>query len=119
MKRWIFLSCCLLVVTWVFGQEGGEIAFSNAKTYELNGRINGEYRGKVYLVREERMHGPQTRIDSCEVTDGCFRFTGEAPEHAVIYFIQSQDGQLAPVFGKRASVDEYACGLFPRCCYQR
>ena len=98
MKKWIILGCCLLVTEWTFGQQNGKTASGNAKVYEINGGISGEYRGKVYLVREERIHGPQTRIDSCEVVDGRFRFTGEAPEHSVIHFIQSADGQLAPIF---------------------
>ena len=98
MKKWIILGCCLLVAEWTFGQQNGKTASGNAKAYEINGGISGEYRGKVYLVKEERIHGPQTRIDSCEVVDGRFRFTGEAPEHSVIHFIQSADGQLAPIF---------------------
>ncbi|MDE6451225.1 MAG: DUF4369 domain-containing protein, partial [Odoribacter sp.] len=98
MNKWIILSCCLLAAAWVFGQQNGVTAPENTKAYLINGGINGEYRGKVYLVREERMHGPQTRIDSCEVTDGRFRFVGEAPQYSVIHFIQSEDGQLAPIF---------------------
>ncbi len=98
MKKWIVFACCLCTVGYVFGQQNGEKAARNARAYAIDGVISGSYQGKVYLVEEERMHGPQTRIDSCEVTDGRFRFTGEAPEYSVIHFIQSADGQLAPVF---------------------
>ena len=94
MKQWIAFGIGVLVAANVFAQEQPE----QTNKYEINGGISGEYQGKVYLVREERMHGPQTRIDSCEVTDGRFQFTGEAPQHSVIYFIQSKDGQLAPIF---------------------
>ena len=94
MKKWIAFGIGVLVAANVFAQEQPE----QTNKYEINGGISGEYQGKVYLVREERMHGPQTRIDSCEVTDGRFQFTGEAPQHSVIYFIQSKDGQLAPIF---------------------
>lgn len=98
MKKWIVFACCLCTVGYVFGQQNGETAARNARAYAIDGVISGPYQGKVYLVEEERMHGPQTRIDSCEVVDGRFRFTGEAPEYSVIHFIQSADGQLAPVF---------------------
>lgn len=69
------------------------------KGYEISGYITGKYIGKVYLVKEDGMHGPQTKVDSCEVKEGRFQFKGDTvPEYSVIYFIQSQDGQLAPIF---------------------
>lgn len=98
MKKWIIFACCLWMAGHVFGQQNGETAARNARAYTIDGVISGKYQGKVYLVEEERMHGPQKRIDSCEVADGRFRFTGEAPEYSVIHFIQSADGQLAPLF---------------------
>ena len=69
------------------------------KGYEISGYITGKYIGKVYLVKEDGIHGPQTKVDSCEVKEGRFQFKGDTvPEYSVIYFIQSQDGQLAPIF---------------------
>lgn len=94
MKKWIAFSIGVLALANVFAQEQPP----QTNKYNINGGISGEYQGKVYLVREERLHGPQTRIDSCEVVDGRFRFTGEAPRYSVIHFIQSADGQLAPIF---------------------
>jgi len=98
MKKWIILGSCLLAAVWASGQQNTETAPEKSGLYHIDGGISGEYKGKVYLVSEERIHGPQTRIDSCEVVDGRFRFTGKAPQYAVIHFIQSADGQLAPVF---------------------
>lgn len=94
MKKWIAFSIGVLASANVFAQEQPP----QTNKYNINGGISGEYQGKVYLVREERLHGPQTRIDSCEVVDGRFHFTGEAPQYSVIHFIQSADGQLAPIF---------------------
>lgn len=98
MKKRMFLSCCLLAAMWVSAQQHAETAPEKTRAYMIDGGISGEYSGKVYLVSEERIHGPQTRIDSCEVVNGRFRFTGEAPQYSVIHFIQSADGQLAPIF---------------------
>ncbi len=98
MKKWIIFACCFWTVGYVFGQQDGETTAQNTRAYTIDGVISGRYEGKVYLVEEERMHGPQKRIDSCEVTEGRFRLTGEAPEYSVIHFIQSADGQLAPIF---------------------
>lgn len=98
MKKWLTFSVIVWMTGVAFGQQVEDAVVSNDRAYEINGRINGPYEGKVYLVREERMHGPQTRIDSAEVVDGRFHFVGEAPEHSVIHFIQSKDGQLAPIF---------------------
>lgn len=94
MKKWIVFSIGVLASANVFAQEQPP----QTNKYNINGGISGEYQGKVYLVREEGLHGPQTRIDSCEVVDGRFHFTGEAPQYSVIHFIQSADGQLAPIF---------------------
>ncbi len=99
MKKWITLSLCLFMAGFAFGQQGAQDEQTPIEGYEINGRITGKYTGKVYLVKEDGLHGPQTRVDSCEVKDGCFQFkSATAPEHAVIYFIQSHDGQLAPIF---------------------
>lgn len=98
MKKWITLSLCLLMSAFAFGQSENneEQPF---KGYEINGYITGKYTGKVYLVKEDGMHGPQTKVDSCEVKEGHFQFKGDTvPEYSVIYFIQSKDGQLAPIF---------------------
>lgn len=85
---------------FLFGQtENTQEKEQPMKGYEINGLITGKYTGKVYLVKEDGMHGPQTKVDSCEVIDGRFQFKGDSvPEQSVIYFIQSHDEQLAPVF---------------------
>lgn len=98
MKKWVILGGCLLAAMWASGQQNGETVPGRTGQYIIDGTISGGYRGMVYLVSEERMHGSQTCIDSCEVVDGRFRFTGEAPRYSVIHFIRSADGQLAPVF---------------------
>lgn len=98
MKKCFTLILGIFLCGWVCAQTETAMQEEAKNKYEINGRISGEYEGKVYLVKEEKMHGAQTTIDSCDVVDGKFHFTGEAPEHAVIYFVRSQDGQLAPVF---------------------
>lgn len=98
MKKWITLSLCLLLSGFLSGQSENNEK-QPVKGYEINGFITGKYTGKVYLVKEDGMHGPQTKVDSCEVKEGRFQFKGDTvPEFSVIYFIQSQDGQLAPIF---------------------
>ena len=100
MKKWITLSVGLLMSGFLFGQtENTQEKEQPMKGYEINGLITGKYTGKVYLVKEDGMHGPQTKVDSCEVIDGRFQFKGDSvPEQSVIYFIKSHDEQLAPVF---------------------
>lgn len=95
MKKWI--ACCIgiLAATSVFAQEQP----NKPEGYEINGQISGEYKGKVYLVKEAYMHGPQTVLDSAEVKGGQFQFKADTvPAYPVIYFIKSEDGQLAPIF---------------------
>jgi len=100
MKKWITQSVGLLMSGFLFGQtENTQEKEQPMKGYEINGLITGKYTGKVYLVKEDGMHGPQTKVDSCEVIDGRFQFKGDSvPEQSVIYFIQSHDEQLAPIF---------------------
>lgn len=69
-----------------------------SRNYEIQGTISGKYEGKVYLVKEDGMHGPQTVVDSAEVVDNTFTFKGETPKYSLIYFVKSNDGQIAPVF---------------------
>ena len=89
MKKWITLSLCLLLSGFLSGQSGNTEA-KPVEGYEINGFITGKYTGKVYLVKEDGMHGPQTKVDSCEVKEGRFQFKGDTvPEFPVIYFIQS------------------------------
>ena len=99
MKKWITLCLCLFFTGITFGQNANENGQDSIKGYEIHGHISGNYAGKVYLVKEDGMHGNQTAIDSCEVRDGKFFFKGEtAPEFSLIHFIKSHDGQLAPLF---------------------
>ena len=76
MKKWITLSLCLLLSGFLFGQSGNNEEQA-IKGYEINGLITGKYTGKVYLVKEDGLHGPQTKVDSCEVKEGRFQFKGE------------------------------------------
>lgn len=96
MKKLITICFSLFLLMGVYAQEVAEQK-KNTK-YEINGTFTAPYEGKVYLVEEDGLHGPQTVIDSCKVIDNAFTFTGEAPEYSVIHFIKSEDGQLAPVF---------------------
>lgn len=91
----IFFSFCLLVGI-SSAQESTKRDVN--RDYEIEGKISGNYQGKVYLVKEDGMHGPQTVIDSVQVVENAFVFKGEAPKYSVIYFIKSADGQIAPVF---------------------
>lgn len=73
MKKWITLNLCLLLSGFLAGQSENKET-QPVKGYEINGFITGKYTGKVYLVKEDGMHGPQTKVDSCEVKEGRFRF---------------------------------------------
>lgn len=66
MKKWITQSVGLLMSGFLFGQtENTQEKEQPMKGYEINGLITGKYTGKVYLVKEDGMHGPQTKVDSC------------------------------------------------------
>ena len=73
--------------------------------YVINGTINGDYTGKVYLAREESLHGAQTVIDSTEVVDGKYHFEGDSVEVVMLHFIKSEDGQLTPVFLENGTIN--------------
>ena len=96
MKKLLTICLGLFLFIGVYAQEKTEQEKSTK--YEINGTFTGVYKGKVYLVEEDGMHGPQTVIDSCLVVDNAFTFKGEAPQYSVIHFVKSEDGQIAPVF---------------------
>lgn len=70
MKKFFALSIGVLMSLGVFAQS--EEQAPKVEGYQIHGQIVGEYVGKVYLVKEDGMHGPQTAIDSCEVKEGRF-----------------------------------------------
>lgn len=97
------LKCVFTVLSVCFSLAvSGQWEGNQEKKFKgcvIDGEISGKYQGKVYLVKEDGMHGDQTAIDSCEVANGKFRFKADTvPAYSVIYFIRSNDGQLAPVF---------------------
>lgn len=89
----ISLGLGLLMSGMVFGQEEEKI-----DGYIIEGQLTGEYTGKVYLTREDGIHGNQTNIDSCEVIGGKYTFKGPNVDVVTMYFIKSKDGQLTPLF---------------------
>ena len=94
------MRCYLFILALMFGLGTGAFAQETAKPagYVINGKINGDYKGKVYLVREESLHGEQTVIDSTEVVDGTYHFEGDSVEVVMLHFIRSNDGQITPLF---------------------
>lgn len=96
MKKLLTICLGLFLFIGVYAQEAAEQDAN--RNYEISGTITGKYEGKVYLVEEDGLQGPQTVIDSCDVIDKAFSFKGEAPEYSLIHFVQSNDGQLGPVF---------------------
>ena len=62
MKSYLLLLVLVLGLgSLVHAQEA---KVTQPSGYVINGTINGDYKGKVYLVREEALHGAQTVIDS-------------------------------------------------------
>ncbi len=103
MKKWITLSVGLLMSGFLFGQtENTQEKEQPMKGYEINGLITGKYTGKVYLVKEDGMHGPQTKVDSCEVIDGRFQFKGDSvPEQSVSISSRVMTSSWHPSFWKQ------------------
>ena len=87
----------MVFVYAVFAQQQDEKP-GKKSGYVINGTLKGEYKGKVYLVREEAWHGKQTLLDSCEVVNGKYQFKGGEVSTVMLHFIKSKDGQLTPVF---------------------
>ena len=100
MKKWITLSLCLLLSGFLSGQSGNTEA-KPVEGYEINGFITGKYTGKVYLVKEDGMHGPQTKVDSCEVKEGRFLTTKKEKEFhgygikSIRYTVNKYDGAVS------------------------
>lgn len=93
MRKMTALGLSLLLSGMVFGQEEEKI-----EGYLIEGQLSGQYTGKVYLTKEDGIHGRQTNIDSCEVIDGKYTFKGPKIDVVTMYFVKSKDGQLTPVF---------------------
>ena len=66
--------------------------------YVIEGKLFGDYHGKVYLVSEKGIRGDLTLIDSCEVEKGRYTFTGGNVEISSMHFIQSNTGKITPFF---------------------
>ena len=95
-------NCILLLALmlgWGTQLSAQETNAAKPAGYVINGTINGDYTGKVYLAREESLHGAQTVIDSTEVVDGKYHFEGDSVEVVMLHFIKSEDGQLTPRTG--------------------
>lgn len=97
----------LLLFVLVFGMGAFASAQETGKPsgYVINGTIHGDYKGKVYLVREESLHGLQTVIDSVEVVDGNYHFEGGNVDVVMLHFIKSNDGQLTPLFLENGTIN--------------
>ena len=103
MKSYLLLLVLVLGLgSLVHAQEA---KVTQPSGYVINGTINGDYKGKVYLVREEALHGAQTVIDSTKVVDGKYHFEGDSVEVVMLHFIKSEDGQLTPVFLENGTIN--------------
>ena len=118
MKKWITLSLCLLLSGFLSGQSGNTEA-KPVEGYEINGFITGKYTGKVYLVKEDGMHGPQTKVDSCEVKEGRFQFKGDTGISCHLFY--PKPGRPAGSHLPRAGTYEHhhTCRPFPGLGNQR
>ena len=96
MNKLLTILVGLFMSISIFAQQPTEQEVN--RDYKISGTISGKYEGKVYLVEEDGLQGPQSVIDSCDVVENKFSFKGEAPQFSLIHFIKSSDGQLAPVF---------------------
>lgn len=93
MKKWITINLCLLLSGFLAGQSENKET-QPVKGYEINGFITGKYTGKVYLVKEDGMHGPQTKVDSCRSERGTVPVQRRYCTRILrVYFIQSHDGR--------------------------
>lgn len=93
MKKIAVLSLGLLMTGITYGQLEEKI-----DGYLIQGQISGDYTGKVYLTKEDGIHGKQTDLDSAEVVDGKYTFKGPDVDVVTMHFIRSKDGQLTPFF---------------------
>ncbi len=101
-------NCILLLALmlgWGTQLSAQETNAAKPAGYVINGTINGDYTGKVYLAREESLHGAQTVIDSTEVVDGKYHFEGDSVEVVMLHFIKSEDGQLTPLFLENGTIN--------------
>lgn len=99
MRRFIMIGMGMLCSSLLWGQSANE-----RKGYTIEGQLSGEYTGKVYLVREEGIHGEQVLVDSCVVVDGRYRFQGPEVKQVMMYFIKSSDGQMTPLFLENGTI---------------
>lgn len=93
MKKIFLITLSLLFGGGVWAQyvpgKGG---------YSIQGKLTGDYQGKVYLVAEDGVGGNQTVVDSCEVVEGKYGFQGGKVEEVKMYYIKSKQGKVAPFF---------------------
>lgn len=104
MKRLITLGLGFICSLATLAQSS-KIETPKPEGYVINGRISGDYTGKVYLVKENGLRGPQTRIDSSEVIDGKYTFKGKATGAPVIHFISNSDNSLTPIFLENGTIN--------------
>lgn len=104
MKGLITLGFGILCSMAILAQNS-KIETPKPEGYIINGRITGDYKGLVYLVKENGLRGPQTRIDSCEVVNGKYSFKGKAEGAPVIHFVSTSGGSLTPVFLENGTIN--------------
>ncbi len=93
MKKLIIFCIGIIICLPHYSQE-----IKSPEGYLIKGNIDGAYQGKVYLLKENRLRGTKTIVDSCEVNNGQYTFQGPSVSHSVICYIKSEDGQLTPFF---------------------
>lgn len=97
----IFAGFCYITAS----AQNSKIDMPKPEGYVINGQISGGYKGKVYLVKEKFLKGPQTRIDSCEVINGKYTFKGKAEGEPVIHFISNKENNLTPLFLENGTIN--------------
>lgn len=80
MKRFLFIALIALLAACQTAEE---------KTYILNGEITGKDNGYVYLV--DRVAGLYELVDSAEVVEGRFSFTGSL-DFPSLYYLEINRG---------------------------
>ncbi|MBM3435471.1 MAG: AhpC/TSA family protein [Bacteroidetes bacterium] len=64
-------------------------------TFTINGKLTGEYSGKVYLYKRES--GARIKLDSAVVANGSFVFNGKI-EFPELYYISLEDNNVSASF---------------------
>jgi peroxiredoxin len=91
----------VLLVSIIFA--GCSEMLKHKNTFTINGKLSGEYTGKIHLLKRES--GTWVKLDSAAVSNGSFNFKGEIAYPELYYLSLDDDNKYGSFFVEPAEIE--------------